>query len=107
MIVGLPVSRRIANCRIGDTIRVNVTPFRVVGIFEHDGAYRSEIWGDVERLTAALDRPVRQRVVARLQPGWTASRVAEALEGDKELASEGALRAGLLPHRRPALSAAS
>ncbi len=85
IIVGRSVSERIGNCDIGDTVRVNVTPFRVVGIFESPGAYGSEIWGDVDRITAALQRPLRQRIVARLAPGWTAEKVAEDLDGDKEL----------------------
>lgn len=85
IIVGRSVADRIEGCRIGEVVRVNVTPFRVVGIFESATAYGSEIWGDVDRLTAALQRPLRQRVVARLADGWTAERVAEDLDGSKEL----------------------
>ena len=86
VVVGLPVSTQVADCRVGDTLVVNTTPFRIVGTFEHVGAYRSEIWGDVERVTAALGNPLRQRVVARLADGWTAERVAASLEGHRELA---------------------
>jgi putative ABC transport system permease protein len=88
VIVGEPLTRRIKGCTVGGTLRINTTPFKVVGVFEHDGAYRSEIWGDVERIVAALDRPLRQRVIARLKPGWTAERVAKDLEGHKELAAK-------------------
>lgn len=84
VVVGRSVSERIESCRVGDVLRVNVTPFRVVGIFESPGAYGSEIWGDVDRITAALQRPLRQRVVARLADGYTAEGVAEALADDKE-----------------------
>jgi ABC-type lipoprotein release transport system permease subunit len=85
VIVGLPTTRRIRDCRVGDTLRINVTPFSVVGTFEAPGAYGSEIWGDVERITAALERPIRQRVVARLKPGVRIEDVARELEGDKRV----------------------
>ena len=88
IIVGLPISRRLANCKVGDTLVVNVTPFKVVGTFEHEGAYRSEIWGDVDRITAALERPVRQRVVARVKPGTDIAAVSEEMAGHKRLASK-------------------
>lgn len=88
VLVGVPLSRRIANCRVGDTLIVNVTPFKVVGLFEHPGAYRSEIWGDVARITQALDRPVRQRVVARLKPGVDVSALAKELADHKQLGSK-------------------
>ncbi len=85
VIVGRPISERFEGCRVGDVVRVNVTPFKVVGIFEGSGAYASEIWSDVDRMSAALDRPLRQRVIAKLAPGWTAEKVQEDLEGDKEI----------------------
>ena len=88
IIVGKPIADRIENCKLGDTLVVNVTPFKVVGIFEHDGAYRSEIWGDVDRIAAALERPVRQRVVARLRPGVDVEALAEELAEDKQLPSK-------------------
>lgn len=84
VIVGEPLSRRIRNCRIGDTLVFNVTPFTVVGLFRHEGAYGSEIWGDVDRITAATQRPFRQRLVARMKPGTDVAAVAKELESDKQ-----------------------
>lgn len=88
IIVGRPISERIHNCKLGDTLMVNVTPFKVVGIFENDGAYASEIWGDIDRIAAALDRPMRQRVVARMRPGVDIAEHMEAMENDKRLPSK-------------------
>ncbi len=88
VIVGKPISGRIRDCKLGDTLIVNVTPFKVVGIFEHEGAYRSEIWGDVDRITAALERPMRQRVIAKLKPGTDVDKLAKALAKDKRLPSK-------------------
>ena len=88
ILVGVPLVERIAHCQLGDTLVINLTPFKVVGLFDHDGAYRSEIWGDVERIAAALDRPVRQRVVARIKPGVDVPAIARELASDKQLPSK-------------------
>ncbi|MDA1194142.1 MAG: ABC transporter permease [Planctomycetota bacterium] len=88
IVVGRPISRRIHNCQLGDTLLVNVTPFKVVGIFDHDGAYQSEIWGDVDRIAAALDRPMRQRVVARMAPGVDVAAHIARIADDKRIPSK-------------------
>jgi ABC-type lipoprotein release transport system permease subunit len=87
VVVGVPLSKRIRNCRVGDTLVFNVTPFKVVGLFTHEGAYASEIWGDVVRITGATQRPFRQRLVALLAPGIDARRVeriAAEIENDPQ-----------------------
>lgn len=82
VVVGLPVSGRMVDCALGDTLTLNMTPFKVVGVFEHDGAEGGEIWGDAERFMEALDRTLFQRVVARLVPGTDIAAVSEQLEDD-------------------------
>jgi len=67
---------------------VNITPFKVVGIFDHDGAYRSEIWGDIDRISVALERPVRQRVVAKVKPGTDMAALTAEMENNKRLPSK-------------------
>jgi len=88
VIVGRPLSTRIRSCHLGDTLTVNVTPFKVVGIFDHDGAYRSEIWGDVDRIAVALERPVRQRVIAKVKPGTDLAALSAEMEDNKRLPSK-------------------
>lgn len=88
IIVGRPLVGRIGGCRLGEDLVINTTPFRVVGIFEHEGVYRGEIWGDVERMAAALERPVRQRVIAKIRPGTDLEALAETLQSDKKLPSK-------------------
>ena len=88
VIVGAAVSRRMKGCRLGDTIFFNTTPFQVVGIFEHDGGYGSEIWAGVERVIEATRRAFRQRVVAQLKPGVDLAALSEALKKDKRLPVE-------------------
>ena len=43
VMVGRRLSQRIKDCRVGDTLTFNVRPFKVVGLFENEGAYGSEI----------------------------------------------------------------
>ena len=88
LMVGRPVSRRIKDCGLGQTLLVNTTEFKVVGLFEYEGAYRSEIWGDVANLRDALKRDFYQRVVARVKPGTDVAKVAKELENDKQVGSK-------------------
>lgn len=81
-IVGEGLLGRIQNCRIGDTLRINTGSFRIVGTFAGKGGYRSEIWGDLERLSEALQRPVRSRVIARVAKGTDLAAVAARYESD-------------------------
>ena len=83
VIVGRPLTKRLRHCEIGDTILFNVRPFKVVGIFEQDGSYSSEIWGDVVQITGALDRPWRQRFLAKLKPNTDLALVNEQLKKEK------------------------
>jgi putative ABC transport system permease protein len=84
LVVGRPLSERIAHTAVGDTMTINLTPFRVVGHFEHPGAYGSEIWGDARRLGEATKRPFRQRVVAAWKEGTDPQALAKELESDKQ-----------------------
>lgn len=69
LIVGSRLVDRIENCRLGDTITLNTTPFKVVGVFEHPGQFGGEIWGDLDRLCATMHRYGPNRVIAKLKPG--------------------------------------
>lgn len=68
VVIGRKLVDRIENCRLGDVVQVNTTPFKVVGVLACEGPFESEIWGDFERMCVALQRPVANRVVARLAP---------------------------------------
>ncbi|MBI5362456.1 MAG: ABC transporter permease [Planctomycetes bacterium] len=69
LVVGARLVDRIENCRIGDVLTLNKTPFKVVGILDHDGQFGGEIWGDLDRLLAAMGRYGPNRVIAQLKPG--------------------------------------
>jgi putative ABC transport system permease protein len=83
IVVGSPLPGRMANCKVGDTLTLNMTPFKVVGVFQHPGAEGGEIWGDVDRFLAALDRTLFSRVVARVKPGTDFEALSKQLEHDE------------------------
>lgn len=88
VVVGRPLTERMKNCRIGDVLTLNTTPFRVVGVYDLHGAQGGEVWGDVERMMEALDRPFYQRVIAQLREDVDLDAVAEELENDARVASK-------------------
>ncbi|MCA8941838.1 MAG: ABC transporter permease, partial [Planctomycetes bacterium] len=82
--VGAKLVDRILNCRMGDVVQLNLSPMRVVGVFESDGPYASEIWGDNDRILEALERPNPNRVIARVAPGTDVAALAERLKSDPQ-----------------------
>ncbi|MEY2806668.1 MAG: ABC transporter permease [Planctomycetia bacterium] len=85
VVVGSKLADRIADCRVGDTLVLNTTPFKVVGMFDHPGPFKSEIWGDRDRLAEALERPVFNRVVAKLKAGVDLDELKERMESDPQV----------------------
>ena len=85
VIVGERLVGRIQGCQLGETILLNTTPFKVVGVFSHEGPFASEIWGDVARMAQALERPFYSRVVAVLKPGVDIEDLALRLSEHKEV----------------------
>ena len=85
IMIGKPLLGRIEGCQLGDTIKLNVTPFEVVGVFELPGAQGGEIWVDVERMMTALHQRVFQRVIARVDPATDYLRLNQALADDPRL----------------------
>jgi putative ABC transport system permease protein len=83
--VGEGLLGRIANCNVGDTLRINTGTFRIVGSFSGKGGYQSEIWGDLDRLSDALQRPVRSRVIAKVSPEADLQAIEDRYTDDKRL----------------------
>jgi putative ABC transport system permease protein len=85
VIIGRKLADRIEHCQLGDVLQINTTPFKVVGIFDHDGPFKSEIWGDRDRMAEALERPVFNRVIAKLKPGTDLAALAERMDADPQV----------------------
>ncbi len=85
VIVGRGLLGRIRGCQLGETIWINTTPFRVVGVLDSDGPFSSEIWGDFDRMSDALKRENPNRVIATLASGVDAKAFAKELENHPEV----------------------
>ncbi len=85
VVVGRPLVNRMKNCSLGDTLQLNTTPFAVVGVYEFDTSQGSEIWGPVDRMLNALDRPVYSRVIARVNPDTDFEEATKQLTEDPRL----------------------
>lgn len=69
IIVGRKLVGRVRDFDVGDVVTLNTTPFRVVGVFDHPGPHASEVWGDLDRMLATVDRLGPNRVLAKMKPG--------------------------------------
>ena len=59
VVVSESLSRRFQNMRLGDTLHMSRSNWKVVGIFNAGGtAYDSEVWTDAEDVAQDWDRPV-------------------------------------------------
>ncbi len=85
IVIGRAVANRVRGASVGDVLEINVTPFRVVGIFESTGAYDTEIWGDVDRLQEALDSGHYSRIIARLRPDVDMEALRRRLDEDERI----------------------
>ena len=88
VVVGYRIAERIPDCRVGEVLTLNLTPFRVVGTFAVGGSYDSEIWGDAERMLEALERPVFSRVIGELRDGVTAADLDARLSEDRRIGAK-------------------
>jgi len=88
VIVGRKLVDRIRDCQVGATLTLNTTPFTVVGVFDSDGPFSSEIWGDRDRIGEALERPVMNRVVAILKPGTDLEALKQRMDADPQVPSK-------------------
>ena len=104
VIVGRPLTSRIQGCAVGDVIVLNTTSFRVVGVFEHDGPFSSEIWGDIDRIGAALDLRNYSRVIGVLKEGKTAADLHRRLETSQRVPADAKSEREYLAGQTAALS---
>lgn len=68
LIAGKKAAARFEGCGLGETIVIGNINWTVVGIFEAEGsAAESEVWGDVNLVMPAIDRPIYSSVVFRMK----------------------------------------
>ena len=103
VLVGSKLPGRMQDCQVGDVIELNTTPFRVVGILDHEGSFSSEIWGDLDRMLEALQRSPN-RVVARVRDGVDIEELDVRMREDKEVPAKAMSERAYLTSQTAALS---
>lgn len=87
VIVGTTIAGRFAGCRVGDVMKFQRRPFRVVGRFSTGGSsYESEVWGDANVLMPVFHREGAYQVVAaRMKDPAAFDALKKTWEGDPRL----------------------
>lgn len=86
IIAGAKVARNFQGCGLGETVRFGMRDWTVVGIFEAGGSgFESELWGDIDQMLAAFERPVFSSVTFRIAPGNKLDEIKQRLENDPRL----------------------
>jgi putative ABC transport system permease protein len=87
IIAGAKVAKTFQGCGLGETVRFGMRDWKVVGIFEcNNSGFESELWGDVEQLMDAFERPVFSSLTMRLASTSDFDAMKKRLENDPRLA---------------------
>ena len=86
IIAGHKVAATFQGCGIGETVRFGMRDWTIVGLFEaNNTGFESELWGDLDQLMAAFERPVFSSLTFELAPGRSLTEVENRLENDPRL----------------------
>ena len=68
IIIGRSIHQRIKGCEIGQTLKFGTRNWLIVGVFDaQKSGFESEIWGDIEQMMSAFNRPYFSTMIARLR----------------------------------------
>lgn len=68
IIIGKSIHDRFKGCDIGQTLKFGTRNWLIVGVFEaQKSGFESEIWGDIEQMMSAFNRPYYSTMIARLR----------------------------------------
>lgn len=86
VIVGKSINERFQGCKVGQSLKFGGRNWTIVGVFEVNGSgFESEVWGDVEQMMIAFNRPVYSTMVARLKNKKDAGAFKTRLESEPRL----------------------
>ncbi|MCM2271053.1 MAG: ABC transporter permease [candidate division Zixibacteria bacterium] len=86
IIAGKKVAGNFQGCGLGETVRFGMRDWTVVGLFDGAGSgFESELWGDVDQLMAAFERPVFSSLTFAIDPAYNIAEIEERLENDSRL----------------------
>lgn len=86
IITGKGVAERFKGCGLGESVRMGMREWKVVGVFEAGGSgFESEIWGDVEQFMDAFRRPVFSSITMRMKDPSQFAELQTRIENDPRL----------------------
>lgn len=86
IISGVKVAENFRGCGLGETVRFGMREWEVVGIFEtNGGGFESELWGDIEQLQAAFNRPIFSSMTMRMKSTDMFDEIKARMENDPKL----------------------
>jgi putative ABC transport system permease protein len=86
IIAGSKVAATFQGCGLGETVRFGQRDWTVVGIFDAQGSgFDSELWGDVDQMMAAFERPVFSSLTFTMAPDASFEEIENRLENDPRL----------------------
>ncbi|MEW5801962.1 MAG: ABC transporter permease [bacterium] len=89
IIVGQNIAKRFQEVGIGQTLRIGMRDWTVVGVFDAEGTgFGSEIWADVDQLMQTFRRPVYSSITFRLRDVSEFEKFKAHIESDPRLTLE-------------------
>lgn len=86
IITGKGVAEKFKGCGLGESVRMGMRDWQVVGIFAAGGSsFESEIWGDVEQFMQAFRRPVFSSLTMKMNDPAKFEEMKTRIESDPQL----------------------
>jgi putative ABC transport system permease protein len=86
VVVSSSLSNRFKDMKIGDTLSIANSEWKVVGIFDAGGtAYNSEIWGDYDEIAMVWTRPVYNSILLRVENAEAAEALTTRIDEDRRI----------------------
>jgi ABC-type antimicrobial peptide transport system permease subunit len=89
IVAGIKAAQNFEGCGLGETVRFAQRDWTVVGLIEAGGAgFESELWGDVQQMRDAFQRPIYSSFTCHLQNPADFPAFKSRLESDRRLTVE-------------------
>jgi len=86
LLVSRSVSLRFRDSKIGDTLKIGRTTWKVVGIMDaSQSAHDSEIWGDYNEIAQEFERPIYSSLLVKVRDPASMQSVKDRIAGDRRV----------------------
>ncbi len=86
IIAGKQLPKSFYGAELGSKIKFGQREWEIVGIFDGGGSgFESEVWGDIDQMMAAFERPVYSSITLKLRDPSDFPALKERLESDRRL----------------------